>query len=142
MSNAVEYDISRALFERIDGHEFSQPVRVSWPGAEFVPEAGTWLGVTIHYTGVDQITLGDAGLNRYTGFLRVDVNTPAGNGLAEPLNMAAEVVALFRRGTEIQIDGRWIRAILPPQLSDPLEFNGWIRVPVTVRWQSDNQNVS
>lgn len=143
MSYEVEADISRALYDRILGHEFSGTYPLSFPGVKFDIPNGVWLGVRNHFASTNQITFGDEGINRYIGFLRVDVNYPAvGHGELPGLKIAGEVAKLYRRGTEILYNSRWIRVTQPPNVSEPLESSEWIRIPVTIRWQSDNQNVS
>lgn len=142
MSYEVEADINRALYDRIEGHEFSGIYPIAYPGVKVDIPSGVWLSVKNHFASTNQITFGDEGINRYIGFLRVDVNHPIGLGELPGLRIAGEIALLYKRGTEILHNNRWIRITQPPNVSEPLESSEWIRIPVTIRWQSDNPNVS
>lgn len=147
MTSEVEAEISEAMYDRVAGHEFSRLLPICWPGVVFqVPSGTPYLDVRNSFSRADQIGLGDAGEHRYLGFMRVDVVWPSGgDGELPPLRLAAEVVSLFRRGTVVSTLGtptRSVRVLTPPQITGPLESSEWIRVPVTIRWQSDNPNVS
>jgi len=140
----IEAMISEALYARLLDHEFSQLLKISFPGVQFTVPVEPWISAKNYFSRTDQVTMGDAGYNRYVGFLRADINYPAGlDGELPALRLAGELVSLFKRGTEMPLStGGWVRVIWPPNVTDPLETSEWLRVPVTIRWQSDNPNVS
>lgn len=142
MTDTVESDIAEAMLSVLDQSLISVPLPIKMPGVAFEVPQSMHLDASMHFSSVSQVTAGDSGRNRYTGFLRVSVNDLAGDGVLRALRMAAEIVSLYRRGSTLMAGGRVVRIISPPYVSDPLETSGWIRVPVTIRWQSDNANVS
>lgn len=144
MTNNVEAEISRVLYGHLESHEFSILMPISYPGVRFDVPVKPWLSAKNHFTEVTQIGFGGEGFNRYQGFLRVDVVYPTSDvGELPALDLAGEVVTLFKRNTSLTLlTDRWVKVVLPPQVTDPLESSEWIRVPVTIRWQSDNPNVS
>lgn len=142
MTDYVEAEITEALFSRIDQNEWSIPLEVSYPGVVFTPKSQPYLDVNAHFNNTLQASVSENGLNRYYGFLRVSAVMPHGSGILEALRLAAEVVSLFKRGTSIPVGDQWLRVLIPPSVADPLETSGWIRVPVTIRWQLDHPNVT
>lgn len=147
MTEIVEADISKALYSRIVDSEFSGAPRLCFPGVQFHPVAGeVYLEVKNFFTSTRAEAAGMTAKNRYEGFLRVYVVAESGtNGELPYLRIAAEIATLFRRGTSLLSAGtapRTVRVGRPPEVGTPIEDGGWLRVPVTVRWLSDNANLS
>lgn len=139
--STTNFDIINALSERLTSSEICTLYPVAFPGVVFEPDVERFLAVSFHFAPTVQVTVGDVGFDRSTGFMRINVQWLSGDGVKQPMLLAGEVLELFRRGTAMQSNGVWTRIIQPPFISDPLINGGWVQVPVTIRWQSDNQGV-
>lgn len=142
MTNEVEADITRALTGHLFRGDYGQEMDISLPGLSYTPTKNTYLRATMHLAPTEQVTGGTEGYNRYTGFMQVRVVALTGKGVLDAQRIGGRIIAHFKRGTSLTENGRVVRIIQPPYQSDPLELGNWINVPVTIRWQSDNPNVT
>lgn len=138
----VEDDIVEALSRQINNTIFEPEVYISHPGVRYEPEEQPWLSVSHHFSPPVQMEYGETGRNRYTGYMSVGVYTLEGEGIRTGLRLAAQVASAFKRFTQLTYNDRVVNIDVQPAVSDPVEANGWIQIPVTVRWRSDNNPIS
>ena len=126
---------------------FNSAVQIAWPNRDFTPpQAG---GKPIPYlrifhipNTVDQISLGEAGINRYVGLLQVSVMWPLNVAASPAIEAAGQVARHFKRGTVISNSGLHIRINRPPVVAAVIKEETMIQVPVTVSWLCDAPNPS
>lgn len=142
MTEYVELDITEALARQINDVVFEPDVDLSHPGVAYEPAEKPWLSVSHHFAPPVQADFGETGRNRYTGYMSVGVYTLTGEGLTCGMKLAAQVVSAFKRFTKLTYNGRIVNIDVQPHVADPVEARGWIQIPVTVRWRSDNNPVT
>jgi hypothetical protein len=92
---------------------------------------------------VDQAALGSDGWNRHRGLLQVDVLMPENTELGDPLGIAGQVAAHFRRGIDLAGDGGLVVTIYrPPVIGAPLQSPPHLQVPVSIYYQTYAPNPS
>lgn len=139
---AVEDAIPSALFAHLAALTLSPAMPVAWEDVNFTPPSTGYVRATYHPNTVQQITLGDLGINRFIGLFQVDVFWPQGQGIIQPSQRVAAISAHFKRGTDIAGTGVTVRIIQPPQARPALESAPYVQIPVMIRWQADAANPS
>jgi hypothetical protein len=142
MATTADAIILDGLLEHLSGLTLSTPLTVAYPNVDFSPPSTGYLRATHFPNETTQVTLGDTGQNRHTGFLQVSVMWPNGTGDIIPLDIAGEVIARFKRGTVISKGGLSIRIINPPTISPALQDDPFTQYPITIRYQADAANPS
>lgn len=124
---------------------FNLATQVAWPNAAFTPpQSGgkpiPYLRVFHIPNTVDQISLGDSGLNRYAGLFQVSVVWPLSVAASPAIEAAGQIAKHFKRGTVIANSGLHIRVSRPPAVARLIQEDTMIQVPVTVSWLCDAPN--
>ena len=94
------------------------------PGDEF-------FRLTIHPADARQITLGDAPLHRFDGFIKIAVFVGAGTGTVRARTLGDAAASVFKNAAFSGIQCR------TPRLERVGEKNGWFQMAVTVRFWRD-----
>lgn len=155
---AIESLIEAALLGRVATLSFSpawspafSPVtQIAWPNATFrPPQTSTVPSKPLPYlrvfhipSAVDQISLGDSGINRYVGLLQISVMWPLNVSASPAIEAAGQIAKHFKRGTVIANSGLHIRVSRPPAVARLIQEDTMIQVPVTVSWLCDAPNPS
>lgn len=137
----IEAGIADALFYHLNGLTLSPALPVAWPGVEFTPpSAGNFLRAMLIEATPDVATLGDSGYNRHSGILIVFVHAVTGIGEIVAKQIASQVAAHFKRGTDISRNGQVVRIVQPPGVGGSIIDGDRLIVPVRIRWFADSQN--
>lgn len=138
-ADAIIFD---GLCNHLDRLVLSRALKIAWPDVDFVPPAEGYLRVTFLPNVTVQGDLGTLGRNRHAGLFQVSLMWPEGYGSGEPMALAGEIIAHFKRGTVITRDGVTIHIDRPPYLSPALKDPPFTQYPVTISYRSDNSNPS
>jgi hypothetical protein len=140
MATGIEAKIFEGLMARMASLTTSPSMPVAWPNVSYDPPSTGYLRVSHLPNETDQVTLGTSGQNRHMGLLQVDVMWPKGEGSVDPLEVAAQVVAHFKRGTTFTQNSVDIRIVSPPSISPPLDDDPFRAYPVTIPYLADTAN--
>ena len=140
MATGIEAKIFEGLMARLASLTTSPSMPVAWPNVSYDPPATGYLRVSHLPNETDQVTLGASGQNRHTGILQVSVMWPKGDGSIDPLEVAAQVVAHFKRGTSFTQNSVDIRIVVPPSIAAPLDDDPFMQYPVTIQYLADTAN--
>ncbi len=137
---AVESSILSALNTRLAALTFSPTMTVSYPNVTFtVPTVGQnakYLRVTQLPADTFEQGVGFNGTNKYTGIYQVDLFT--GNNFGEPnaIAIAEQIIAQFKRGTQL-IKNNFIIEILDPPSRLPYvqdDSGSWWMLPIRITY--------
>lgn len=142
MADFVETSIAEALFARLATLVLTPAMEIAWPNISFDPPTAGYLRATPVPNLASQVTLGDAGKNRFGGLFQVDVFWPQNDGIRPALERAGAVAAHFKRGTVLTRDGINVRITRPPEVRPHLQSPPYLQVPVMIRYQADAANPS
>ena len=78
---------------------------VGWVNTSFVPPLTPHLRPVLRAEPPKAASLGPGAYIRHSGVCAVDIVVPAGNGEAEALGLAESLLASFRRGMDLGLDG-------------------------------------
>lgn len=138
MSDAAEVAIEAALLERAVAFAAAQSpaLAISLPNITFSPPAvsqtATWLRAS--FLPADTVALGinDESSNQHYGIFQVDVFYGLGGGEIAPARIAADIIAYFKRGTDMRRDGFVARVTAPPWRAAVVQDEPWIMLPVRI----------
>lgn len=139
---SVETSIFEALCARLAAGTFTGTPSIAWPNVAFDPPAAGYLAASLFPSEAQQVTLGGSGYNRHTGLFQVSVFLPKGEGEVDVRTVASEVVAQFKRGTDLTSGSFTLRIVRPPTVGPALyEGNSpYVQIPVTIRYVCDALN--
>ena len=146
---SVEASIETALFGRVATISFSPDwtpgfraeTQIAWPNVVFSPApSGPYLRVSHLPNTVDQVSLGETGINRHVGLLQVSVVWPLNVSASPAIEAAGQIARHFKRGTTLSSAGLSIRIHRPPVVGRMIQEDTVIHVPVTVSWLCDAAN--
>lgn len=150
---AIESLIEAALLSRVASLSFSPAwspafspaTHIAWPNTVFTPPQAAgkplpYLRVFHIPNTVDQISLGDSGINRYAGLFQISVLWPLNVSASPAIEAAGQIAKHFKRGTVIANNGLHIRVSRPPAVARLIQEDTMIQVPVTVSWLCDALN--
>lgn len=126
--------IRKALDDRLLAF---QSTNVAWEGNDYEPQQGTPY-LASHMSGVQRTQDGAAAkaVVLWTGFYRVTVWQPSGEGMIAASEKADAIVAHFPRLSSLitsQGHAVWLLSVTPlPAYQQP----GWVAMPVIISWQS------
>ena len=69
------------------------------------------------------------------GILQISVVWKAGTGLVSPMNVAAQIVNIFRPGTTTTRNGVTVRFERQPRIINPLQASDMVTIPVVIAWR-------
>lgn len=140
MATGIEAIILEGLLARLAALTTSPVMPVAYPNVSYDPPATGYLRASHLPNETEQVTISATGQNRHFGLLQVDVAWPKGEGSLKPLEIAAQIVAHFKRGTLITQDGIAILIVAPPSVAPPLDDDPFWIYPVTIPYQADTAN--
>lgn len=142
MATGIESKILEAFLSRLSSLSLTPAMEVAWPDKPFDPPEQGYLRATHVPNTVTQVTLGDAGQNRYRGIYQVSVFWKRGATEIVAREKADLVAAHFKRGTTLSNGGLSIRIYTPPVVAQTFEDGPYTQTPVTIRYQVDSANPS
>jgi hypothetical protein len=133
----MSIDLISSAFDTYLG-EFVTPLDIAWEGVVYVPTAGRpYLAPTMASYSRAPAGLGDNTLMVESGAYSITVNWPVGQGKAPALAVASALVAYFNRHVSFSLTSGRTVTINGASAMAANEANGWLTVPVIVRWLSD-----
>jgi len=139
MAEAVEVAIEMALLDVLtDWAALQSPViTIAQPNIAFTPpsplKTAKWLRATHLPVPTGTIAVG-TGSNEHQGILQVDAVMAQGVGDPTVLRLAADIIALFKRGTTATKDGFTARIWKAPYRGPLIKDDPWVFVPVSIRY--------
>ena len=124
--------------QALDSHLATLPpgVPVAWPNTGYEPQSGQgYLRPTLLPVQPSQSELGTLGRNRHEGIYQIDVIYPARVGRGAVETKAKELVARFKRGTNIDYSGIRVRCDMSgiqTAISEP----NWYILPVRIDYRA------
>jgi hypothetical protein len=133
---SINESIRVALMKRVDTFAATPQPPIAWPGEPFKPPAkGPYLEAQWFPNGARAPFVDYAATTVHQGILQVSVCAPAGRGaLADATRLADDVADHFAEGTVAEHEGVSVRIDDPPSIAAALIGDGWIKVPVSVRY--------
>ncbi|WP_029313213.1 phage tail terminator-like protein [Acidiphilium angustum] len=117
---------------------FLNVMDVAWEGTAYTPQAGRpYLSPRLAAYTRTPAGLGEGTLMVETGSYAINVNWPVGQGKAPPSLTASALVAYFNRHVTLTLSTGRTLTIEGSSAMPASEANGWLTVPVMVRWLSD-----
>lgn len=108
---------------------------IAWEGWAFSPN-GTYLRVDMNTAEPDDPALGQ-GLQRHRGVYQVSVFVPTGSGPVTAESKAADIAALFARGTVMNQGSTKVEIYRTPQVGRLMPDGPYSFVPVTIWYRAD-----
>jgi len=110
----------------------------AYEGEEFIPpkDGSNWAAVFIVPAVIDFNSLGVNGTDLHRGFMQVDFNCKHGTGRATLVGYAESMRAYFIGGRALTLSGQNVR-VLTVDRTPVREIDGWMRLSVTVNWESE-----
>jgi hypothetical protein len=137
MAQGIEAQIASALLRRLQDLTLTPPLPVAYPDVDFTPpHSGMWLEAQMFPAPTEAVDIAHDGFNNYTGFLQVTVVAPEAGGALPPLEVAAQIMRWFRRGTVMEDGAATVTIFKPPYASPTLQDRATTRTPVTIRYQA------
>lgn len=140
MSQYANTKIYEALRDHLVDLTFTPALPIAWPNYDIAGFSGNHLVVSFLPMRKEQITCGDSGLNRHSGYFQIDVMWLPGTGSVAVLETAGAIAAHFKRGTVLPTDLGHVRIIHPPLEVGPVQERPLAMYPVSVRYQMDTSN--
>lgn len=135
MAEAVEVAIEYALLTELETLATAEDLWLAKPNQPFTPptvsRTAKWLRATFLPNDTEDLSVG-TGSNRLYGFFQVDVFYGQGGGEIAPGRIAAQVIAQFKRGTQMVKDGFTIEIIKAPFRGPLIKDDPWVMLPVRV----------
>ena len=101
---------------------------------EYDPVQGTpWIQAWMFFTESTQASLGTTGLQRYDGYMQVDISVPVGKGRSALNTITAELMDDYKRGTTLTNAEITVHCKRSWE-GTPYSGEGWYVVPMNVRW--------
>jgi hypothetical protein len=128
----------RLLYQqRLDAWAANKGLRVSYEGAEFIPESDeTYLSCFALPAGTDTNTL--AGDHRaYTGVFQINVVTPVGNGTGDTEGLVDELGDLFPAYLRLKRDDFEVIVLTPVEQSPPIPGDTTLSVSASFQYRAD-----
>jgi hypothetical protein len=130
----------RLLYQqRVAAWAADKGLRVSYEGAEFIPEADeTYLSCFALPAGTDANTL--AGDHRvYTGVFQINVVTPVGNGTGDAEAMVDELAELFPAYLRLKQGELEVMVLTPVEPSPPILGDTTLSVSASFQYRADTE---
>lgn len=135
---SAEAKIEDALFRHLKAFQPTLPT--AYPNRAFTPPtAGMYLGAVHQPNATDQVTLGDAGSRRLLGLLQIDVMDRENAGTLPSREVAGALCKHFDAALRLGLaaDGLFVMLERPSYAVSPIQSDGWLQTPVTVRYYAD-----
>lgn len=131
----TEAKIAEALLWYVGQIVTTPPLKVANPNVGFTPTLNTpYLAVTYMPNGAALDGLPFNSDETHIGLLQISVFWPAGAGIVQPMQVAAQVAAAFAPGLRFARGGVEVSVDQKPITSGALQESDWMQIPVTVRW--------
>lgn len=69
------------------------------------------------------------------GLLQISVNWKAGVGMIAPMNVASQIVKIFKPGTRITLNGVTVFFEDQPRIVNPMQVSDMVTIPVIMQWR-------
>ena len=69
------------------------------------------------------------------GLLQISVNWKAGVGMIQPMNVASQIVKLFKPGTIAALNGTRVFFEDQPRIVNPMQISDMVTIPVIMTWR-------
>jgi hypothetical protein len=128
----------RLLYQqRLAAWAADKGLRVSYEGAEFIPEADeTYLSCFALPAGTDANTL--AGDHRaYTGVFQINVVSPIGSGTGDAEGLVDELADLFPAYLRLKRDDFEVIVLTPVEQSPPIPGDTTLSVSASFQYRAD-----
>lgn len=135
MADTVEKKIYQALAKAMQ--DFTPPagVAVVLPGATYSPTAASkFISVEVHFNRSIETDLSLDMDPIRQGFMRANVMWPKASQIVDAYEIAGNVRAYLRRGTQLYRDAVQVRIDEDPEISVLVTGDTHFTVPVTIRW--------
>jgi len=118
----------------LDGRLATFGGEIAWEGVPYFPKVGTpYVASQVAGRGAIQAGVGPNSPRFWTGFYRLLVAYPTGEGLGPAYVMADALMALFPRGLTLTV-GSSTMQVERSFTESAYSAADWINVPVTVQW--------
>jgi len=142
----IEAQLCEALLQRLTKLLLSPALPVAYPDVAFTkPVDGgqkplPYLEAALLPIPTSAATLN--GWNSYTGILQVTVVYPQNAGAIKSQQIAAAIVAHFKRGTEMTDGAMRVRIVQPPSIGPTYPDAPYTRTPISVHYQAFARQVA
>ena len=136
MSDAAEVAIESALLAHATAFANNNGFDISLPNMAFSPPtvsaSAKWLRATFLPAQTATIAVGFGSTNQHNGILQLDVFYGQGAGELAPGRIATDIIAWFKRGTEMDAAGFSVLIIRAPYRGPLLRSDPWMMLPVSI----------
>lgn len=143
MTDAIEVAVEHALLARLQNYCATNSLLLAVPNRDFtkpdptVTRDAKWLRAT--FLPADTLTLAlSTGDNQHYGLFQVDIFYSKNTGEYPVVRLAADIIALFTKGTSITQDGFVVQVIRAPyrgRMRDDVD-PAWVIVSVSIPYVS------
>jgi len=128
-------DIRSAIAQAFENGNFGLPVVYENTGED--QQGGQpWCEFSFTPNAPDVLTLGDDGENEHTGFAQVNLNYPLNSGIGESMDKVAEIMAVFKIGTDLVYNGQTVTVTRCGQDRGGQNENGFYQSIVSIEWRA------
>jgi len=107
---------------------------VNYINGMYDPVQGTpWLQAFMFFSESTQASLGTTGLQRYDGYMQIDICVPVGKGRSALNTITAELMSTYKRGTTLTNANISVTCKRAWE-GTPYSGDGWYVTPLNVRW--------
>lgn len=146
MANA-ELEIAEAIVDSLKVFAAAQSpeLEIAFPNKSFTPpgDGVTYLRISVLPAQPFQPAAGGDAWNRHAGFAQIDVFWKAGEGIKQPLALAENIAAHFKRGSNLTTaSGYFVQVNRPPYIlgETPSGDASRTMIPVRVYYIADVPN--
>lgn len=136
-ATGVEAKIYDAIAYFISALAVSPALPIAMPNVVFNPPAsnGPYLVATIVPNMADLNGLAFDSTIDNRGVVQISVVWKAGAGLVSPMNVAAQIVNLFKPGTSTTRNGVTVFFEQQPRIINALQASDMVTIPVVITWR-------
>lgn len=138
MADAAEVAIEAALLAKAQAFATAQSLRIAMPNVQFPAEPiakdAKWLRATFLPAEPETLSVSFDTVNRQYGLFQIDVFYGMGGGEIAPGRIASDIIAYFKRGTELVRDGFTVKILKTPYRWSIVKDDPWTMIPVRIPW--------
>lgn len=132
----IEAGIADALLWQAGQVAAQVGLQIAYPSVSFTPANGTpYLTATFRPNIANALAIGFSGDTDRQGLLQMSVFWPAGAGEIAAQQIASQIAAAFKYGTDIVRNGVRVRILQTPRVAPSLQETDWLQVPVMIAWR-------
>jgi hypothetical protein len=136
----IEQIILEAMNTRLNEYVTANPIDVAWSGIPLDP-VGKYLRPNLLPTPTVTAGVGEGSRNLLSGIYQVDVFWPENEGESLPYGIAGDIIAYFKRGTQLTYDGQVIKISGPPWVAPKVPNEDKVlQIPVSIPYWADAPN--